>query len=129
MPRRTLLSIAILPLLMTGCGYQKTWVASDPLQLTAKPGGYDMPVSRGGTNRAHKILGDLSVTTRIKPNWSTESSHDLAVKDLQKEAIRRGADAIIDLRTSERDKDGHTRLTVSGHLILFTGPPPIAARG
>lgn len=129
MTRYAPLAIAFLTLLLAGCGFEKTWVASDPMQLTAKPGGYDMPVSRGGTDRAHKILGELSVTTQIKPNWSTENSHEAALRELRKEAIKRGADAIIDLKTSGGDRGGHSELTVTGHLILFTGPPPLAARG
>lgn len=128
MYKRVPLVLALLALMVTGCGYQKTWVANDPMQLTAKPGGYEMPISRGGTDRVHKILGELSVTSRIKPTWSTESSLDLAVKELRKESIRRGADAVINMKTTQVEDDGHTRLTVSGQLILFTGPPPVAAR-
>ena len=129
MSRRVLLAFALLTFLLAGCGYEKTWVAgSDLMQLTPKPGGYDMPVFRGGTDRAHKLLGELSVTTQIKPTWSTDSSVDRIATEFKKEAIRRGADAVINLRTSERDDDGHTRMTVSGRLILFTSPPPVAAR-
>jgi hypothetical protein len=123
------LALLLLAACLTGCGYRKSWVAADSTALTAKPGGYDMPVSRGGTDREHRVLGELVVSTRIKPSWSTESSHDRAIAELRKEAIRKGADAVIDLKTTEMDRDGHTELAVSGRLILFTAPPPIAARG
>lgn len=129
MSRRVPIAIALLTLLLAGCGYEKTWVASsDLMQLTPKPVGYDMPVFRGGTDRAHKLLGELSITSQIKSTWSTESSVDQISREFKKEAVRRGADAVINLKTSERDDDGHTLMTVSGRLILFTSPPPIASR-
>jgi hypothetical protein len=129
MSKTRLLAACLLAVSLAGCGYKKTWTAADPMALTAKPGGYDMPVTQAGTDRQHKVLGELTVSGRIKANWSTESSHDRAVAELRKEAIRKGADAVIHLRTSETDRGGHTDLTVSGRLILFTAPPPIAARG
>ena len=129
MSTRHSLALLLLAACLTGCGYRKTWLAADPMALTAKPSGYDMPVSAGGTNRQHKVLGELVVSGRIEPSWSTENSHDRVVAELRKEAIRKGADAVIDLKTTEMDKGGHTEITVSGRLILFTAPPPIASRG
>ena len=128
MPRFNPTFAILVLVLLTGCGYKKTWVAADPMKLTAKPKGYDIPVSTDGTDREHRLLGELSVSTRIKPSWSTESSDLKAIEELRKEALKRGADAVIDLKTTQADQDGHTRLTVSGKAIIYTAPPPIAAR-
>ena len=119
----------LLATFLTGCGYDKTWVATDLTQQTPKPATYDMPVQRSDTARAHQVLGDLSVSTRIKPNWASETTDESVIDAMKKEAIRRGADAIVNVRTTEHDAGGHTVLTVTGRLIRFTEPPAAASRG
>jgi len=128
MSTRLPLALLLLAGTLTGCGYKKSWVAADPMELTAKPKGYDMLVTQDGTHREHKVLGELVVSGRLEPSWSLENSHDRFVNELRKEAIRKGADAVVGLKTSEMDKDGHTEMTVSGQLIIYTAPPPIASR-
>ncbi|HEX7880742.1 MAG TPA: hypothetical protein VF720_15110 [Candidatus Eisenbacteria bacterium] len=128
MSTRLPLTLLLLAACLAGCGYKKTWVAADPMELTAKPKGYDLLVTREGTQREHRVLGELVVSGRLEPSWSTENSHDRFVDELRKEAIHKGADAVIGLKTSEMDRDGHTEMSVSGQLIIYTAPPPIASR-
>jgi uncharacterized protein YbjQ (UPF0145 family) len=114
--------------LLSGCGFDRKYVAVDPTEWTAKPQGYEVPLLEETTERAHKVLGELTVSTRIQPNFKQESTYDRAVAELKREAGKRGADAVTGFRTRETDEGGHTRLIVSGQLIIFTAPPPLASR-
>jgi hypothetical protein len=115
-------------LLLSGCGFDRKYVAVDPTGWAAKPKGYDVPLLNGATERQHRVLGELTVSTRIQPNFKTESTYDRAVAELKREAGKRGADAVVEFRTRETDEGGHTRLIVSGQLVIFTAPPPMASR-
>jgi hypothetical protein len=114
---------------LTGCGFDRKYVSVDPTAWGPKPKGYDMPLMTNTIDRPHRVLGDLTVSTRIEPSFRKESTLDRAVAELKKEAGKRGADAVAEFRTRETDEGGHTRLMVSGQLIIFTAPPPLAGGG
>jgi hypothetical protein len=115
---------------LSGCGSNASWVASDPVVLSPKPATYEMPVSQSEPKRAHRILGKVSVSLTIKPSFKEESTYDQAVEQLKKEARKRGADAVVSVRTIDSQHGGQrARLTLVGTLVIFTGPEPMAKAG
>lgn len=125
---RLTLAALCATVLLTGCGFDRKYVAVDPTGWGSKPKGYDVPLLTESVDRPHKVLGDLTVSTRIEPSFRKESTLDRAVAELKREAGKRGADAVLEFRTRESDEGGHTRLFVTGRLVVFTAPPPLATR-
>jgi hypothetical protein len=117
---------AVFVVALTGCGSGVTWVASDPVQMGAKPDKFDMPVMKTVPSRPHRILGELTVTMPIEPSFREISTYDQALVKLKKEAVKRGADAVVDLKTLDsQKKQSQGRLTLVGTLVIFTAPQPL----
>lgn len=127
--RLTLMVAAGILALLTGCGFDKTYLAIDPTAWPAKPARYEMPVSNRTPDRAHRTIGELTVSSGIRPNYKQTGIYDQIVEEIRREACRRGADAVINLRAQDGSREAsRARLTLSGTLIVFTAPPPPAER-
>jgi hypothetical protein len=119
---------AVTVLILAGCGMEAKYVSKDPTVLSPKPKGYDMPFSYETPARPHKILGEVMVSSTIKPNFRETSTFDQILAEMKKRAKKVGADAIVNLKTmdsQERSKRG--KLTLVGTLIIYTAPPELSA--
>ena len=130
MTRRLSAVLPVLALLfLAGCGPEVSYVASDPTVLTPKPEGYRMPFSYEVPNRPYKVLGEVRVSEKIRPSFRQTSTFDQVLAEMQRQARKVGADAIVDLQTLDTQTGGSEgRLTLVGSLIIFTAPPAPAGR-
>lgn len=123
------LCLALLAVL-SGCGSNVTYLATDPMVLSPKPEGYDVPYSYGSEARAHRVLGELRVTTEIKPSFNETSTFDQSIEQMKAEARKRGADAVFNVKTLDSQAGGaHGKLTLVGTLVIYTSPPEMGAAG
>jgi uncharacterized protein YbjQ (UPF0145 family) len=69
----------------------------------------------------------MTVSMSIKPSFNETSTYDQAVERIRDEARKRGADAVVGLKTLDSQDDGASRgqLTLKGTLIQYTAPEPL----
>lgn len=115
--------------LLAGCGFDKKYVSLDPTVWPSKPSGYDMPVISQTPGRAHRAIGEVTVTSGIRPSYEQTGIYDQVLAEIRKEARKRGADAVINVRAQDSSETAsRARLTLTGTLIIFTAPPATAER-
>ena len=118
----------VLLAVLSGCGSNFAYLATDPVVLSPKPEGYDVSYSYGSEARAHRSLGELRVTSEIKPSFNETSTFDQSIEKMKVEARKRGADAIFNVKTLDSQAGGsHGKLTLVGTLVIYTAPPEIGA--
>ena len=131
MRRRLSVALPVLAtLLLTGCGGDATFVRTDPTVMTPKPSGYEMPFSYEPADRAHRVLGEIRVSSKIEPTYKETSTFDQVLLKMRRRAIRLGADAIVNLKTLDTQDGGrHGKLTLVGTLVIYTVPPAMSKAG
>jgi len=125
--KRIHLAAPILALaLLSGCGPEVKYAQVDPTVLTPKPEGYDVPFSYEVPARAHKVLGEIRVSSKIKPDFNSTSTFDQVMNEMKKQARKIGADAIVDLKTVDSSNSQEGKLTMLGTFIIYTEPPDLS---
>jgi hypothetical protein len=129
MNRSVLPALVVAGLFLAGCGPAVTYVSQDLTKMSPKPEGYEMPFSYHSADRPHKVLGAMTVSSKIKPSFREMSTFDQLLTEMQKRARKLGADAIVDLKTVDSQKGGDRgALSLVGTLIIYTAPPALSSR-
>ncbi len=120
-------AVSILALaFLGGCRSDVSYVQLDPTVLSPKPEGYDVPFSYEVPSRAHRVLGEVKVTSEIKSDFNETSTFDQVMDKMKEQARKVGADAIVDLKTIDASGHEEGRLTMVGSFIIYTEPPALS---